>query len=90
MKLLARIVRKLEEMGASCALIGGERIPIVDAADLILLKIDAGGLIDLIHVELLLRHDPSLRPIVESRLESLPRGIQSTWRDFLPRLGPTP
>jgi hypothetical protein len=67
----------------------GERIPVVDAADLILLKIDAGGLIDLIDVELLIRHDPSLRGIVETRLEQLPRRMKVAWQEFLPRLGPT-
>ncbi|MBK9088503.1 MAG: hypothetical protein IPL90_05445 [Holophagales bacterium] len=68
----------------------GERIPVVDAADLILLKIDAGGLVDLLDVELLIRHDPSLRAIVETRLERLPRRIKLAWKDLLPRLGPAP
>ena len=67
----------------------GERIPVVDAADLILLKIDAGGLIDLIDVELLLRHDPSRRAVVETRLEYLPRRMRAAWKDFLPGLEPT-
>lgn len=66
----------------------GERIPVVDAADLILLKVDAGGPIDLIDVELLIRHDPSLRAIVEMRLERLPRRIQQAWAGVLPGLGP--
>ena len=61
----------------------------MDAADLILLKIDAGGLVDLIDVELLIRHDPSLRAIVETRLEKLPRRMKVAWQEFLPRLGPT-
>ncbi len=68
----------------------GERIPVVDAADLILLKIDAGGLVDFLDIELLVRHDPSLRAIVETRLEKLPRRIRLAWRDFIPRLGPAP
>ena len=68
----------------------GERIPVVDAADLILLKVDAGGPIDLIDVELLIRHDPSLRAIVEKRLEQLPRRIKLAWNGLLPRLGPAP
>lgn len=68
----------------------GERIPVVDAADLILLKVDAGGLVDLIDVELLVRHDPSLRAIVETRMEQLPRRLKAAWKEFLPRLGPAP
>ncbi|HYN42500.1 MAG TPA: nucleotidyl transferase AbiEii/AbiGii toxin family protein [Thermoanaerobaculia bacterium] len=67
----------------------GERIPVVDAADLILLKIDAGGLIDLIDVELLMRHDPTLLVIVETRMEQLPRRMKVAWQEFLPRLGST-
>lgn len=70
--------------------IQGERIPIVDAADLILLKIDAGGPIDLIDVELLIRHDPSLRVVVATRMERLPHRIKRAWEDLLPRLGPAP
>ena len=65
------LARRLERV------ILGERIPVVDAADLILLKIDAGGLIDLIDIELLLRHDPSLRAVVETRLEHLPRRMKT-------------
>lgn len=66
----------------------GERIPVVDAADLILLKVDAGGLIDLIDVQLLIRHDPSLRAIVETRLERLPQRIKWAWEELVPRRGP--
>lgn len=68
----------------------GDRIPVVDAADLVLLKIDAGGLIDLIDVELLLRHDSGLRPVVEARLGALPRRLQAAWKQLLPRLDATP
>jgi predicted nucleotidyltransferase len=78
------LARRLERV------ILGERIPVVDAADLILLKVDAGGLIDLVDVELLIRHDPSLRAVVEARLEQLPRRMKAAWKAFLPRLGPTP
>lgn len=78
------LARRLERV------ILGERIPVVDAADLILLKVDAGELIDLIDVELLIRHDPSLRAIVETRLEQLPRRMKAAWQEFRPRLGPAP
>lgn len=78
------LARRLERV------ILGEEIPVVDAADLILLKIDAGGPIDLVDVELLIRHDPSLRAVVETRLERLPRHMKAAWKKLLPRLGPSP
>jgi hypothetical protein len=78
------LARRLEQV------ILGERIPIVDAADLILLKIDAGGPVDLVDVELLIRHDPSLRAIVETRLVRLPRRLNAAWKEFQPRLEPAP
>ncbi len=68
----------------------GERIPVVDATDLILLKIDASGLVDLIDIELLIRHGPSLLAIVETRMEQLPRRLKTAWKEFLPRLEPAP
>lgn len=68
----------------------GDRIPVVDAADLVLLKLDAGGLIDLIDVELLLRHDSTLRDVVEARIGALPRRIRAAWTALLPRLDATP
>ncbi len=58
--------------------LGGESIPVVDAADLILLKLDAGGPIDLIDARLLLLGPDGarLRRLASERAAETPRRIQ--------------
>ena len=59
----------------------GVSLPIVDRADLILLKLLAGGPQDLLDVELLLASDPvALRNEVETRLGSVPTALVDSWR----------
>jgi hypothetical protein len=63
----------------------GRSLPAVDRADLILLKLFAGGPQDLVDVRLLLAADAGeLRREVERRISGLPVSVQSTWRS-LPR-----
>jgi hypothetical protein len=58
----------------------GLRLPIVTAADLILLKLVAGGPQDLLDVRLLLARDPGpLRPTVEASLSLLPPHAAAAW-----------
>ena len=60
---------------------GGFRIPVVDAPDLILLKLSAGGPQDLLDVRLLLHGDPgNWRATVEQRIAQAPRDAQNTWK----------
>jgi hypothetical protein len=64
----------------------GRRVPAVDRADLVLLKLFAGGPQDLLDVRLLLAQDPAaLRERVEQRLTSVPRSIRTAWRRLLAR-----
>ncbi len=57
----------------------------VTAADLVLLKLDAGGPIDLIDARLLLSgpDGPQLRKTVEARALELPRRLQKPLRKLL-------
>lgn len=57
----------------------GREIPIVEAADLVLLKLDAGGPQDLVDVRLLLESDRALAERVRSRLAGLPSAIRESW-----------
>lgn len=53
----------------------GERLPVAEAADLVLLKLYAGGPQDMLDVRLLLAADPGLRTLVASRIDALPTEI---------------
>lgn len=63
----------------------GESIPVVSAADLVLLKLDAGGPIDLIDVRLLLAGPdaPAIRRELETRRGDLPRRFEKPLKDLL-------
>jgi hypothetical protein len=59
----------------------GEELPVVDRADLVLLKVFAGGPQDLLDVRLLLEAGgEGLRDEVERRLSGFPREVTRTWR----------
>lgn len=66
--------------------VGDRAIPIVDRADLILLKLLAGGPQDLIDVELLVASEPSVRREVEARLATVPPAVTESWRRLPSRL----
>jgi hypothetical protein len=53
----------------------GERLPVVDAADLVLLKLYAGGPQDMLDVRLLIAADPALRAVVQARIGSTPSSV---------------
>jgi len=54
---------------------------VVDAADLVLLKLFAGGPQDLLDVRLLLAAGaPRLRKAVEDRLDEAPASVRAQWR----------
>ncbi|HUM01322.1 MAG TPA: nucleotidyl transferase AbiEii/AbiGii toxin family protein [Thermoanaerobaculia bacterium] len=59
----------------------GIDVPVVEAADLVLLKLDAGGPQDLLDIRLLLRGPggADLRAEVERRLAALPEPLQHVW-----------
>jgi hypothetical protein len=60
---------------------GRAKLPIVDRADLVLLKLYAAGPQDLLDVRLLLQADSKgLRRTVESRLRSAPAVVARIWR----------
>ena len=61
--------------------LGDLSVPVVDAADLVLLKLDAGGPQDRLDIRLLLRGPagPALRAEVESRLAALPQPLRDGW-----------
>jgi len=71
----------------------GARIPIALAADLVLLKLYAGGLEDAWDIQLLLTSDPKLEsavaPQVESRLAALPSRCRELWEDLRARRLPS-
>lgn len=60
----------------------GEAIPIVEAADLVLLKLDANGTVDRHDIRLLLGSDADgrLRSAVEQRLDTAPERLREAWR----------
>jgi hypothetical protein len=70
--------------------LGGESIPVVDAADLILLKLDAGGPIDLIDARLLLLGPDGsrLRRLAGERAAATPRRIRDALAAALSELPP--
>lgn len=61
-------------------------LPLVDRADLVLLKLLAGGPQDLLDIELLVASDPvALSAEVEARLVSLPPALSTAWRQLKER-----
>jgi hypothetical protein len=62
----------------------GNRVPVADAPDLVLLKLAAGGPQDLLDVRMLLASDPAIAPIVEERLGEVPATMRRAWLE-LPR-----
>ena len=61
--------------------VGGEELPVADAADLVLLKLEAGGPQDLLDVRLLLAgpEGETIRADVEARLPALPSSLRESW-----------
>lgn len=61
--------------------VGGEELPVVDPADLVLLKLEAGGPQDLLDARLLLAgpEGKAIRADVETRLSSLPASLRAAW-----------
>lgn len=69
---------------------GERRVPIVDAADLVVLKVFAGGPQDLLDAELLLvgQEGGTLRSEVEARLPMIPSRLRQAVRRLLARRRP--
>lgn len=63
--------------------VAGATIDVVTAADLVLLKLFAGGLKDLLDVELLLHGNPELRAEIEQHLPDLPDDARQLWQRFV-------
>ena len=61
--------------------VGGEDLPVADAADLVLLKLEAAGPQDLLDIRLLLAgpEGAGIRADVEARLEDLPFPLKKAW-----------
>lgn len=59
--------------------IRGVTVPLLSAADLVLLKLYAGGPLDLRDVEALLLRVPALAAIVEERLSGAPHSCRGAW-----------
>jgi hypothetical protein len=59
--------------------VSGCPLPVVDRADLVLLKLFAGGPQDLLDVELLLAGVPTLQAEVEARLSEAPAPVGAAW-----------
>ena len=68
-------------------LVGGRSLPFVDAADLVVLKVFAGGPQDLLDAELLLAgaEGGAIRSAVEARLAALPRTLREDAARLLSR-----
>jgi hypothetical protein len=63
----------------------GRSLPVVDRADLVLLKLYAGGPQDLLDIQLLLEADTGeLRPQVETRLAQAPAPLRAAWAKLNP------
>jgi hypothetical protein len=63
--------------------VGQRKLPVVDAPDLILLKLGAGGPQDLLDVRLMLHSDDGTwRAAVESRLSGCPQSVRDAWGDL--------
>ena len=64
--------------------VGRGRLPIVDRADLVLLKLYAAGPQDLLDVRLLIEMDAvTLRQTVEERVAEAPRSVSLRWRRMM-------
>jgi hypothetical protein len=65
-------------------LLGELPVPVVEAADLVVLKLDAGGPQDRLDIQLLLRgpNGASLRADVERRLAASPKPLRRAWLDL--------
>lgn len=61
-----------------------ECIPVVDAADLVLTKIAAGGPQDLLDIQILLAGSDRTQEDIEGRIGSLPPDLQKVWRTLSP------
>jgi hypothetical protein len=60
--------------------LGNRTLPVVDRADLVLLKLYAGGPQDLLDARLLIAVDEAqIRPLVEARLAEAPGSVRSAW-----------
>ena len=61
--------------------VAGEDLPVVDPADLVLLKLEAGGPQDILDVRLLLAgpEGEAIRADVEARLPALPSSLRESW-----------
>ena len=62
--------------------IAGDEVPVLDAADLVLTKLAAGGPQDLLDVRLLVAGSAGLRGTVEERLKELPGSLRAVWRSL--------
>lgn len=64
--------------------VGGEELPVADPADLVLLKLEAGGPQDLLDIRLLLAgpEGGAIRANVEARLPMLPDSLRTSWADL--------
>lgn len=61
--------------------VAGEDLPVVDPADLVLLKLEAGGPQDILDVRLLLAgpEGEAIQADVEARLPALPPSLRESW-----------
>jgi hypothetical protein len=66
--------------------VSGEDLPVVDPADLLLLKLEAAGPQDLLDARLLIAgpEGQSIRALVEARLPRLPSSLQKSWESLPP------
>ncbi len=76
-KWQAAVVRRAESV-----VLTDEPWPVVRAADLVLLKLFAGGPQDAWDIEQLLRTDPTLRAEIEQHLPDLPEDARRLWQRF--------
>jgi hypothetical protein len=60
--------------------VAGVRLPVADAADIVLLKLYAGGIQDRWDIVQLVAANPEIREIVDSRLRALPESLRTAWR----------
>ena len=70
--------------------VGGQGIPLVTAADLVLLKLYAGGPQDAWDIDQLLDAAPTVAAEVETRLAVLSVECTALWRRILASRAPTP
>lgn len=60
--------------------VAGVRLPVADAADIVLLKLYAGGIQDRWDIVQLLAANPEITHLVEGRLPALPDSCRSLWQ----------